>query len=161
MNYTFFNSFGLHGFGKSIFPREVCVTETKNHGNQTFPREELFGWERETQISSGTAWMAKRYSHGNRKGKKLFPEHPAGISWVLPWVVPGIKHYKRILKNHGVKKLRLRSPRKIRNSVQDKQFEQTNKVGNCRKRNSCRYYMDTRTRQKKRSRSMEKTRKET
>ena len=56
------------GFGKSRIPRDFTARERKATGNQTFPRE-LFGWERDIKISSGTVWMGsrERYLHGNGK----------------------------------------------------------------------------------------------
>ena len=54
------------GFGKSTIPRDFTARERKTTGGQTFPRE-LFGWERDITISSGTVWMGsrERYLHGD------------------------------------------------------------------------------------------------
>ena len=69
------------GFGKSIFPRDFTARERKTTGNQTFPRQ-LFGWERDVKISSGTVWMGsrERYLHGiaREREKKTFAVKSCG-----------------------------------------------------------------------------------
>ena len=61
------------GFGKSRFPRDFTARERETTGFQLFPRN-LFGWERDIKISSGTGWVGsrERYLHGNGK-KAQFP----------------------------------------------------------------------------------------
>ena len=72
------------GFGKSRIPRDFMARERKTTGNQTFPRE-LFGWERDIKVSSGTVWMGsrERYLHGNGKKKTFLVKYrgkfPAGM----------------------------------------------------------------------------------
>ena len=69
----FFGSFGLHGIWESRFSRDFTSRERKSKGNQTFPRE-LFGWERDIKLSSGTVWMGSREQDLHENGKKkTFP----------------------------------------------------------------------------------------